>query len=39
MNPIGEGAIRLIGDQKTTEDDNRLGQARRARQDQIMLIT
>ena len=39
MNPIGEGAIRLIGNQKTTEDDNRLRQARRAGQDQIVLIT
>ena len=39
MNPISEGAIRLIGNQKTTEDDNRLGEARRAGQDQIVLIT
>ena len=39
MNPIGEGAIRLIGNQKAAEDDNRLRQARRAGQNQIVLIT
>ena len=40
LNLISEWAIRLLGDQKATENDNGLGKTGRAAgQDQIVLIT
>jgi hypothetical protein len=39
LNPTGEGAISLLSYQKTAENNDGLGEAGRAGQEQVVLIT